>query len=867
MFKIKYKLLIIAISSVFLLAFSSFYIINSTDKINHSTIEIIETTDATEKIISHVNNLNRIIETYSKAEEKDLKSLEFEIELDLKIIKDNIQIIKRKNVFEQCTSRIEETINNISVSKNQVLKLKKEEIKLERELEFLNEELRANRTELKKEAKNVSKELEMPMTELRYIEKELDSHYKNEEYIQQWNLKIEEIRRIIEEEELLFLLAVINNYETVAIKTIARTHELNDLKTNKEFHLILTNKNFCNINLSSTHISKTLKDEFNNTIKETENQKKYSFFLILLSALIGGTFSFRISNRLTDSINKLIKGAEKIASGNLNEKISVHSKDEIGKLASIFNKMTVSIKKSKDKLRKEREQLKLIISSIGEGLIVIDNNYKLITLNKVSEKFLKIKINSTKKIDIRDVLSLSEGSKKLSTTQCPITNVLKNKTSLKVELKDNAFFTNKSNKTIPVEISIEPLSVKKLKGAVIIFKDITKLKEIEKNREFAKHNIENVLKNVYIERDNVQKEKTKLKAILNSIGDAVLTIDANKNIITLNPVAEKITGFRFDKTENLPYDNFINFISAKSKKKEGSIIDKILKGETITSSDNLAIFNKNKKMILVDMSASPVKNKNEEIIGCIIVFRDVTKKREEERMRSDFVSTVSHQIRTPLSAMKWFIEILSSKETGKLTKNQTEIINEIKTSNHNIINLVNQMLSFSRIENKSFVINSETTNLNDYIQEIIKEIAPLIKEKNQKLTIVGLRKKSFEIKIDKNILRNVIYNLLDNASKYTPNGGKIKLNIKKQDKNNLLFTIKDSGIGIPEDETSKIFNRFSRANNAIKYEASGTGLGLYIIKSMLDLIGGKIWFKSMENKGTEFFFTFPINFEIKKSKK
>ncbi|MBW6441165.1 PAS domain-containing protein, partial [Patescibacteria group bacterium] len=360
-------------------------------------------------------------------------------------------------------------------------------------------------------------------------------------------------------------------------------------------------------------------------------------------------------------------------------------------------------------------------------------------------------------------------------------------------------------------------------------------------------------------RDNVQDEINKLQEILSSIGDAVLAVDNNQKTIIFNPVAEQITGFKFKDMENKSYDKFIHFIDEETKKSRSDIIETTLKGALKTSNNSLALFTKSKNLVLIDLNASQIKDQDGKTIGCIVVFRDVTEKRETERMRSDFISTVSHQLRTPLSAMKWFIEILLNEDTGKLKNTQIDVINEIKSSNQNMINFVNQMLSVSRIEHDNLALNPEILNLKKAINEILKEISPIIKEKGQKLTFHGLKDKSLEIRIDKNLLRNIIHNLLSNASRYTPSGGEIKISIKKQNKNILLFSVQDNGIGIPKKDYKKLFKKFSRAKNAIKYEANGTGLGLYIVKSILDLLGGNIWFESEENKGTTFFFTLPAD--------
>jgi len=498
-----------------------------------------------------------------------------------------------------------------------------------------------------------------------------------------------------------------------------------------------------------------------------------------------------------------------------------------------FNKMAAGIKKSKERLREEHEKIKSIISLKGEGLMVVDNDDKIIMVNKITENLLKI---SSKKLlgkNIKEVLIMLKDKKELPADKWPLEKAFEDKNPGRINKKT-------------------------FNGTVIVFRDIAELKKLEEEREFAKYNAESILRSVYVERDNVQEGKNKLEATLNSIGDAVLAVWEDKRIVILNPIAEKISGFSFKEVENKNYKDFLKFIKEETGEEADIINEAFNSGDRITRSD-LALLNKNKSLISIDISAALIKDQNDKRMGIIIVFRDVTEKRETERMRSDFISTVSHQLRTPLSAMKWFIEILLDGDVGKLKTEQADIINEVKISNQNMIDFVNQMLSVSRIENENLAINPETINLEDSINEFIDEILPITKKKKQKLAFSGIKDKSLEIKIDKNLLRNIIYNLLINASRYTPDNGKISLSIEKSNKDNLLFIVKDNGIGIPKKDYRKLFKKFSRAGNAIKYEANGTGLGLYIIKSILDLIGGKIWFESRENKGTVFFFTLPID--------
>ncbi|MDF1498124.1 MAG: ATP-binding protein [Patescibacteria group bacterium] len=859
MLNIRYKLLLVFCFSIVLLTLSSFYVTFFVDKISHTAINTIAIKNATEDIVLSSSNINKALILYSGADENKLQALEFEIESGLKSLENNIQIIEKENIFNDYTLKIRKTVKNFIIAKNKVISLKNEQTKEEIKLYDLSQELKINRHGLINEINKNSNDLKLSLTIVGYLEKEFLFQYQEKKYEKLWMEEISKSKTLLEKKGYISLMPIIDAYQDAAEKSIIKTYNLNELKTNKVFYLTLAEKDFFEIDLASMHISKIANENLNQIFIKINNQKQLSFIFILLSFIIGVTLAINVSHNMTKSIKELVKAAKRISNGNLGQKVKIDSKDEIGYLASSFNEMVLGIKKSKEKIKKEHEQIKSIISSMGEGLIVIDNNYKITTVNKVTEKLLKI---SSKKLlgkNIKEILFMQNNKKELPFNKWPIEKVFKNKKPSRININNNIYLKSISCEMFPVQMSIDPLYEKKFNGVVVVFRDITELKLIEENKEFSKHNLENVLKSVYIERDNVQEEKNKLKAILNSIGDAVLAIDQDKKIIIFNPIAERITGFKLEDIENHPYNDFLNFIEEESKKVKTDLINKALMGKAQASNNNLAMFTKKKNLILVDINASPIKNKKGRVMGCIIVFRDVTEKRETERMRSDFISTVSHQLRTPLSAMKWFIEILLNEDTGKLKLKQTEIINEIQSSNQNMINFVNQMLSVSRIENDNLAINPEIVNLNSLINKLIKELEPVAKTKNQKLKFIDLTDKSLEINIDKNLLRNIIDNLIVNALRYTPENGKIVLSIKRKGKDHLLFEVKDNGIGIPKKDQSKLFKKFSRGSNAIKYEASGTGLGLYIIKSILDLIGGKIWFRSEENKGTTFFFTLPID--------
>jgi signal transduction histidine kinase len=227
------------------------------------------------------------------------------------------------------------------------------------------------------------------------------------------------------------------------------------------------------------------------------------------------------------------------------------------------------------------------------------------------------------------------------------------------------------------------------------------------------------------------------------------------------------------------------------------------------------------------------------------------------KMKSEFISVASHQLRTPLSAMKWEIELLLSKLKEGLNSRQLEMIGKMSQSNERMIRMVNDLLDVVRLEQGRFALLREDLNLAEVVEEIIDEVAPLAKTSNVKIKFATANK-LLEIKGDRKRIKMAVENLVTNAVKYSLNGGKIEIKIESQ-KDCYVFSVKDEGVGIPERQKSHVFEKFFRSDNVIKYQTDGTGLGLYIAKKIVEQSGGKIWFESKENVGSIFYFSLPVN--------
>lgn len=243
-------------------------------------------------------------------------------------------------------------------------------------------------------------------------------------------------------------------------------------------------------------------------------------------------------------------------------------------------------------------------------------------------------------------------------------------------------------------------------------------------------------------------------------------------------------------------------------------------------------------------------------IVAAVITRSFERLAEANRMKSEFISIVSHQLRSPLSNLKWAIELLMSGRLGKIEEKQTEYFRILKENSGRMGELVSDLLIVSRIETARLPLRKDEFSLENLIRELIKEFESFARASNVEIEFKSEANLP-KILADPSRIRLVIENLLDNAIRYVKDSGKVKMLLEKRAQN-LYFEIKDNGVGIPKEDQKYIFQKFFRSENVLKYQTQGSGLGLYISKAIIERSAGKIGFKSQEGVGSTFWFTLPI---------
>ena len=231
---------------------------------------------------------------------------------------------------------------------------------------------------------------------------------------------------------------------------------------------------------------------------------------------------------------------------------------------------------------------------------------------------------------------------------------------------------------------------------------------------------------------------------------------------------------------------------------------------------------------------------------------------EVDGVKSEFVSVAAHQLRTPLTGIKWSYKTLLDKDTGPLNKVQKEIIEKGFETIDYAISVINDLLNTARLEEGKTGFNFTTQSIGPVLEEIIKQHQATIEEKKINMVVDVPLSSSFSFKFDKERLGIVFDNILANAVKYTPPEGKISIKSFRREKD-IQFKISDTGIGIPKKDLDKVFSKFFRSKNAVGFETSGSGLGLYVAKNIVEKHGGTIELESEEKQGTTFTITIPIS--------
>ncbi len=348
---------------------------------------------------------------------------------------------------------------------------------------------------------------------------------------------------------------------------------------------------------------------------------------------------------------------------------------------------------------------------------------------------------------------------------------------------------------------------------------------------------------------DAQREKEKTLAIIKNFMDGLFFFDKEKRLVLANPKAENLFDIKLRDISGRTIKELRTFPTLEPLiKLIGEELKEVFREEIATEGE-----------MFYEITTIPIKQDKEEV-GTLINIHDITREKGIEKIKSEFVSVAAHQLRTPLAGIKWTLQtILEEEEDAQIPEEIIGFIRKAYEANDRMVGLVNDLLNVSRIEEGRYVYEPEELDFMEVVTPVIEAYKEHIKNKGLEFYMELPKEKLPVVKVDREKVGIVVQNFLDNAMKYSSEG-KISLIIEHVD-GKIKVSVKDEGVGIPDDQQKRLFNKFFRAANVQRMDTEGSGLGLFIAKNIIESHGGKVGFTSKAGEGSTFFFTLPANKE------
>jgi two-component system phosphate regulon sensor histidine kinase PhoR len=330
------------------------------------------------------------------------------------------------------------------------------------------------------------------------------------------------------------------------------------------------------------------------------------------------------------------------------------------------------------------------------------------------------------------------------------------------------------------------------------------------------------------------------QTILGAMEDGVLVVDARSLITLMNPTFQKMFELR-DPAVGVSLVEAVRHATL-----DQLIAETLLTGEAMRAELSLADSRTHSERH-IDVSSVPIKNGHDEVTGAVVLFHDITELRQLDQIRRDFVANVSHELRTPLSILRGYIEVLFDEpETSR--EELIRILSIMERHSKRLQRLVDDLLSLAQLESSQATLELSAVRVDELFNNLIRDWKEKLAGKNLKV-IVDLPSETLTLRADGTRLEEVLHNLLDNAMKFSPDNGQIRLRGERCD-SNVVLSVADNGIGVSKEHLPRIFERFYRADKARSRELGGTGLGLAIVKHIAQLHGGWVEAESELGRGT-----------------
>lgn len=352
------------------------------------------------------------------------------------------------------------------------------------------------------------------------------------------------------------------------------------------------------------------------------------------------------------------------------------------------------------------------------------------------------------------------------------------------------------------------------------------------------------------DRETAISEKNKFDEILSSVIDGIIALDFNKNVIFLNKASQELINYSEAEVKGKPIDQIIHLFSDA---------DEILPRTYCQGSFNQTakLIGKQGKQTKVTLVTTKVNGTVQTNLNCILMLHDLSREEELEQMKLDFVSMASHELKTPLTSIVGYLSVFLDESKNKIPKESFDLLYKAFTAAQQLQTLIQNLLNVNKIEREQLSVSPQPTDYPAILSKVIEDLRGQATQKSILLTLIPPAVNLPKVLADPIRLNEVLTNLVANAINYTNPGGKVEV-ATEASPTEVQTVISDTGVGIPKEALPHLFNKFFRVSNKLQQASKGTGLGLYISKSIIEKLRGRIWVESEVGKGSKFYFSLPI---------
>lgn len=563
---------------------------------------------------------------------------------------------------------------------------------------------------------------------------------------------------------------------------------------------------------------------------------------IILTVVVPIFTALFVSWSLTKPIKRFKGVVSRAGTGDYSQRIAVSSKDEVAELAEVFNHMIDNVAASQKTIKEERDHLQAVLKSIGDGIFVIDRDRNVILMNPVAERILGVGFGQIADKKLDNFFAVYKDDQRLETTQRPSVKVMETGITMSFGVDDDLCFASASGKRFPVSMVVTPLRGDGVTGAVVAFRDITA----------EKQTTETIEREVKTRTAELVEERARFLSSIKSLHVGFLVIDLNSDVVVANQAVERIFGFERGRWGMKDVAAALaGSFDIAAKCHECIVSRKAADFKDISyGAKFLRIF------------ITPIITEQDNVIGTAILVEDITEQKIAERSKDEFFSIASHELRTPLTSIKGNSSMILNYYSAILNEHKDlgEMMADIHESSDRLISIVNDFLDLSRLEQGKVVFKPEAFSIEEIVESVAYEMKSIVTEKGIFLRFDGLvLGKLPKIWADKNRTKQIVYNLVGNAMKFTESGG---VTISAAANGDLIKVIvSDTGKGISANAQQLLFHKFQQAGNSIltRDNTHGTGLGLYISKMLAEKMGGAVALDNSEvGKGSSFSFSLPL---------